>query len=145
MARRRFTARNKSYAHIEGLEDYLRDLGVAKHNIERAEQQFAKIAAATVATRAKEMARAEGPLPALASQEVDVVGPGTVAYGGKGYSMGAEFGALQYKQFEMWRGNKDDAGYFFWPAIREFRDDDMLNAWVEEVWKVIKPLFPDAS
>lgn len=143
--RRRHTARNKTYAHIDGLEEFLRDTGVAAEHIKRAETIFAKVAAATVATRAKEIARTEGRLATRASEEVEVVGPGTVAYGGKGYSMGAEFGALQYKQFEMWRGNQDDAGYFFWPAIREFRDEDMINAWVHEVWKVIKPLFPESS
>lgn len=143
--RRRFTSRNKSYAHIEGLKDFLKDMGVAEANIRDAEKVFATIAASTVEQRAKDMAVAEGRLPGLASQEVKVAGPGTVVYGGKGYSMGAEFGALQYKQFEAWRGNKDEAGYFFWPAIREFRDEDMLNLWVDEVWKVIKPMFPDVS
>jgi hypothetical protein len=32
---------------------------------------------------------------------------------------GAEFGADRYTQFLPWRGNKEGAGYFLWPAIRD--------------------------
>lgn len=137
-------AANKSYAHIDGLRDFLKDVGVAKHEMVQAEQLFAAIAASTVVTRAKEIARTEGKLATKASADVKVAGPGAVSFGGQGFSFGAEFGALQYEQFKIWRGNQDDAGYFFWPAIREFRDEDMLNLWVEEVWKAIKPAFPDS-
>lgn len=60
-----------------------------------------------------------------------------VAIGGPAYPMagGAEFGAGQdrlrdrrtgqyvgYRQFEPWRGNSTDAGYFLYPAIRQDAD-----------------------
>lgn len=43
-----------------------------------------------------------------------------VAGGGARYPMfgGAEFGSIRYKQFKPWRGNKSNAGYFLYPAIR---------------------------
>lgn len=43
-----------------------------------------------------------------------------VGFGGPAYPFagGAEFGALQYKQFQPWRGNGSDAGYFVYPTIR---------------------------
>lgn len=47
-----------------------------------------------------------------------------VALGGPGYPMaaGAEFGSYRYKQFQPWRGNGSDAGYFLYPAIRQDAD-----------------------
>jgi hypothetical protein len=135
--------RNKSYAHIEGMKDFLRDLGVAERHWAVAEKVFLATAATTVVQRARDIAKSEGRLAIKSSRDVRTGGLGVVVYGGQGYSMGAEFGALQYKQFEMWRGNRDDAGYFLWPAIREFRDEEMLNLWAKEVWMAIKPAFPD--
>lgn len=35
------------------------------------------------------------------------------------YAFGAEFGALQYPQFKPWTGSGPEAGYFFYPTIRE--------------------------
>lgn len=61
-----------------------------------------------------------------------------VSFGGPGFPMagGAEFGALQneirgrrtgpyvgYRQFEPWRGNQMDAGYFVYPTIRASADE----------------------
>lgn len=46
------------------------------------------------------------------------------------FAFGAEYGAKKYPQFQPWRGNQFDAndwgggiGYFFFPAIRESRDE----------------------
>lgn len=65
------------------------------------------------------------------------VGFAGVSFGGPGYEMagGAEFGAahdsprqrkggtyLGYNQFEPWRGNSSDAGYFVYPSIRHDSD-----------------------
>ncbi len=51
-----------------------------------------------------------------------------VSFGGAAYPMagGAEFGSLRYKQFQPWRGNGSDAGYFVYPAIRQ--DADQIEA-----------------
>jgi hypothetical protein len=130
-----------SYATIEGLQDFLKDLGVIPSQMKRAEHVFQTIAAATVFTTAKQMAVETGPQQAHFAVTLRQMGSGTVAYGGMPGAMGAEFGALVYQQFPTWRGNKDEAGYFFWPAIREFRDQDMLDLWVREVWTVVQDLF----
>jgi len=47
-----------------------------------------------------------------------------VSFGGAGYPMaaGAEFGAYRFKQFQPWRGNDENAGYFVYPAIRQDAD-----------------------
>jgi len=138
--RSRGTKRNQ-YATIEGLQDFLKDMGVLPAHMARAEKVFQTIAAATVYTTAKQLAVQEGPQQAKFAQTLRQMGGGTVAYGGMPGAMGAEFGAIVYAQFPEWRGNKQDAGYFFWPAIREFRDEDMINLWVREVWAVVQDLF----
>lgn len=128
-------------ATIEGLQDFLKDMGVLPSQMQRAEKIFQTIAAATVYTTAKQLAIQEGPQQALFSQTLRQAGGGTVAYGGKPGAMGAEFGSYNFKQFPIWRGNRENAGYFFWPAIREFRDEDMINVWAREVWTVVQGLF----
>lgn len=131
----------KAYVTFEGLRDFLKDLGAAENALDDAERVFKTLAAQTVVARAKDIARGVGRQQVRAAQDVRVAGPGTVSYGGKPWSFGAEFGAIVYHQFPMWRGNKDDAGYFFWPAIREFRDETMLELWVKEVWEQVADLF----
>lgn len=138
MARR---SNKKTYATIDGLQGFLKDVGVIPSQMKRAESVFQSIAAVTVVTTAKEFAANYGQQQAKYAQTLKAMGNGTVAYGGEPGSMGAEFGAIIFKQFPEWRGNKDDAGYFFWPAIREFRDEDMINLWVRQVWEVVKDLF----
>lgn len=134
-------SKKTQYAKIEGLQGFLKDMGVIPSHMARAEQVFETIAAATVLTTAKQLARAEGPQQVKYAETLKQMGRGMVAYGGQPGAMGAEFGSYVWGQFPEWRGNKQDAGYFFWPAIREFRDDDMLNLWVREVWTVVEGLF----
>lgn len=131
----------KSYARMDGLQDFLRDMGVMPAQIKRAEQVFETLAASTVYAAAKQLATEVGPQQVLYGQTLRQTGNGTVTYGGVPGAMGAEFGSIVYGQFPEWRGNKQDAGYFFWPAIREFRDEDMLNLWARQVWEVVKDLF----
>lgn len=140
MAERRSSSK-KSYARIEGLQDFLKDMGVIPSEMARAERVFQTLAAATVVTTAKRFAAQEGRQQSRAAQTLTQLGHGTVSYGGTPWAMGAEFGSILYGQFPEWRGNKDDAGYFFWPAIRNFRDADMLDLWVREVWEVVEGLF----
>lgn len=135
--------RNKSTLQVKGLSEFIRDLDVLPGQMKAAERIFEATAAMTVAARAKALARSGDSIQASSAADIRVGGHGTVVYGGQGYSMGAEFGAYRYKQFKTWRGNQDDAGYFLWPSIRQFRDDDMLNDWAKEVWRAIKPVFPN--
>lgn len=138
-------SRRKSFAHIEGLEEFIRDAGVAERNMKDAEKVFMAVAATTVAEGARQMGREQGGVAEKAATDVRVAALGTVAYGGEAYSFGAEFGAIQWKQFDEWRGNGTDAGYFFWPAIREFRDEKMLDQWVKHVWENVKFAFPESK
>jgi len=128
-------------ATIEGLQGFLKDMGVIPSQMARAEKVFQTLAAATVYATAKQNAIETGPQAVHFGVTLKQTGGGTVSYGGMPGAMGAEFGSYVYGQFPAWRGNKQDAGYFFWPAIREFRDEDMINLWVREVWTVVQDLF----
>jgi hypothetical protein len=141
MANRRSRSGRKQFATIEGLEDFLKDMGVIPSEMARATKVFQSIAAATVYTTAKELASQTGAQQVKYGATLRQMGGGTVSYGGTPGAMGAEFGSILYGQFPDWRGNKEDAGYFFWPAIREFRDEDMINLWVKQVWEVVQDLF----
>lgn len=139
MARRSRT----SSTELIGLRELLRGLDYAEKHWKEAEQAFFEIAVQSIIERARATARSEGRLEAKAAEDLKRGGAGVVVYGGQGYSRGAEFGSYQYKQFETWRGNGDDAGYFLWPTIREFRDEDFINQYAENVLSILKKAFPD--
>lgn len=127
--------------YIEGFEDWLKDLGVTPRNVKLAQKAFLTVAAATVMNWAKDNARAEGGVAEKSAKDVRTGGAGVVRFGGKPYNMGAEFGSYAYRQFETFRGNGDDAGYFLWPAIRRFRDKEMMNTWLHETWSALSEAF----
>lgn len=129
--------------HVEGLPAFIRSLRLSPHGIRIAERLFRSEAAHTVRRWAQENAREQGGVAAKAADEIRVVGPGVVAFGGKPYDMGAEFGSFQYHQFERWRGKGDDAGYFLWPAIRKFRDTALAKLWMSDVEPALKDAFND--
>lgn len=129
---------------VQGLSDFVRDLGMIPSQVAAAERIFGAVSARSVVERARQQALSGSRIQVRSAGDV-IVGSAanTVMYGGKPWNMGAEFGAIQYPQFEPWRGNKDEAGYFLWPAIREFRDEDMLEQWVRIVYEQISKAFSD--
>lgn len=62
-----------------------------------------------------------------------------VSFGGSAYpfASGAEFGAYRYKQFQPWRGNGSDAGYFVYPAIRQDADQ-IESTYVERIDDILR-------
>lgn len=129
---------------VQGLEDFVRDLGMIPSQIAAAERVFGAVSARSIVERARQQALSGSSIQVKAAADI-LVGStaNTVVYGGKPWSMGAEFGAVQYPQFKPWRGNKDEAGYFLWPTIREFRNEDMLEQWVRIVYAQISKAFSD--
>lgn len=130
-----------TYVHVEGLDEFLRELNSSPTKIRRAESAYLRAAAQAVRTKAQLNAYAEGGVAAKSAEDIRIGGIGQVAYGGKPYNFGAEFGSYQYAQFERWRGKGDEAGYFLWPAIREFRDRDMAHLWLKQVWAAFADAF----
>ena len=127
----------------EGFKEFSKDLSrLTGLDMPQAEKVFKNLAASAIVRRAVTMAISQGGVAAKSADDIRVGGPGVVVYGGNAYNFGAEFGAYRYKQFETWRGNKDDAGYFLWPAVREYRDRKMLAEWWETMRPGIKKAFP---
>ena len=72
------------------------------------------------------------------------------------YFGGAEFGAMRnqtrtgpsgrtyqgYNQFQEWRGNGSDAGYFLYPAIRDL-SEPIVNIYGDYLEQITKKAFPD--
>lgn len=76
-----------------------------------------------VAEDARAAARSLGGVAAKTAPSIQAKGytqSAGVALGGPGYEFagGAEFGSIRFKQFQPWRGNGSDAGYFVYPSIR---------------------------
>lgn len=147
MATRRKRPSNKNrvtQVEAEGFKEFSRDLSrLTGLDIPTAEKVFRGLASVYIVKRAIASAISQGGVAAKSSSDIRVGGPGVVIYGGSAYSFGAEFGAYRYKQFKEWRGNKDDAGYFLWPTVREYRDKRMLNDWWESMRPGIQRAFPD--
>jgi hypothetical protein len=132
------------YVAAPGLDEFIHDLGLAPERMHKAEILFERAAANTLVQRAKEMAIAEGSTAKHSAKDIKRSGTAAV-FGGEPYDFGAEFGAIVYKQFRPWTGNGDDAGYFFYPAVRTFRDEDMVRVWEETVWEAIKEPFSEGG
>lgn len=71
-----------------------------------------------------------------------------VRLGGRPFDLGAEFGAVRgilrqtgrgvvtgWNQFEAWKGNGGDAGYFLYPAIRS-KVPELMETYGDEVEKI---------
>lgn len=127
--------------YIEGLDDFVRDLGVTPGRVKAAEKAFLQLAATRVMVWAREGARGLGGAAGKSAKDIKTGRLGEVKYGGKPYNLGAEFGSYQYKQFDTWRGSGEDSGYFLWPAIRRFRDNAMLDLWLQESWSALSDAF----
>ncbi len=125
---------------VEGLDTFIRDLDLAPAQMKSADRLFRNYAAIQVLQMARAKADEEGSVAAKAKDDLKVTGVGRIRYGGRPYDMGAEFGSYAYKQFQRWRGNADDAGYFFWPAVREYRDKAMTEDWIDTFWRQVKAL-----
>lgn len=58
---------------------------------------------------------------------------------------GAEFGALAYRQFPIWRGNQwtsDSVGYAVFPTIRE-SEDEIADEYGDRVMDAMRVAFPE--
>lgn len=136
-------SRSSFRVEAEGFKEFSKDLSrLTGLDIITAEKVFKNLAAANIVRRAVAAAISQGGIAARSAEDIHRAGPGVVVYGGNGYSMGAEFGSYRYKQFELWRGNKDDAGYFLWPTVREYRNKKMLDDWWKQMRPGIKKAFP---
>ena len=108
-----------------GDRQLLRELG--NLNREVAEQVIDRARGKARTPQERKAAAQLKPVRSQAAARVSMVG---------GYVLGAEFGAKRYRQFRPWQGNKMEAGYFLFPAIREMRGaiEDAYMAEIERVF-----------
>ena len=97
-----------------------------------------------VVDEAGKRARAIGAMQAKAAESLTAnraQSKATVSIGGSRYAfaLGAEFGSVQFPQFEQWRGQE---GYWLWPAIRGLHDQ-IVGAYGDELTKLTAEAFPD--
>lgn len=127
---------------VDGLAELRRTLKDFNPEMQKELRKANRSVATLVAKDARAAAVALGGVAAHVAPSVKAsagIASAGVALGGIGFEMaaGAEFGAGQdklrnrrtgqyvgYRQFEPWRGNSSDAGYFLYPAIR--RDADRV-------------------
>lgn len=133
---------------IQGLRELTQALRQVDTELPKALREASVEAAELVATdargRASSMhgaARKTAPsIKAMGTQRQAVV---RLGHGGRyPFALGAEFGALQYKQFPAWTGNGMDAGYFFFPAIRD-NTDKVVELMADRLERVTRHAFPE--
>ena len=130
---------------IRDFDQWLRDIGIASNRLHATQKGFSNKAAETIVRWAKADAMAAGGVHAKSAKDIRTGGPGEVKYGGQPYNIGAEYGSYRYQQFDTWRGNGEDAGYFLWPAIRRFRDKEMTDLWQRQAWEAVRSVFVGSS
>lgn len=127
---------------VEGLAELSKSLRVLDKSLQRELRAAGKDVATKVAGLAKARAYALGGVAAKTAPSIKPsagVTSAGVAFGGDAYPFagGAEFGSGRYRQFDPWRGNGSDAGYFVYPAIRSSADE-IEETYSEHVDDLIK-------
>ena len=123
-----------SGVRVDGIAELHRALKRLDPELEKELKRANKSIAQFVADDARAAAYTLGSVAAKVAPSIKAnAGSGWagISLGGSAYPMagGAEFGSYRYHQFQPWRGNSSDAGYFMYPAIRQDADR------IETEWK----------
>ena len=136
---------------IEGLQQLSRDLKAIDPKLGKELQKVNKAAVETAAKAARSAysglhrqrsGKGVKSIRALASQTRAQVALGSSS---APYMLGQEFGSHQgphKQQFPGYRGNGSEAGYFFYPAIRD-EAEKLTETYTKALDHLIKPVFPD--
>jgi hypothetical protein len=146
---------------VEGLRQFMRGLRQAPERLDKDIRKEFREIAATVRDRARAAAWGRrsavggGPKRVRSMQSwrdlVNTIRSGSnpepyVALGSDRvpWVLGHEFGSGRYPQFPPWRGNKADAGYFFYPAVRA-ETQNVVERMAEVVDRVLSEAYPEQS
>lgn len=145
---------------VEGLRELNKALRALGPDMQKKLGAASRSVAEFVASDARSAALRLGGVAAKVAPSIKGVGGARsagVAFGGARYPMaaGAEFGAgqdlhrrrssgayLGFNQFEPWRGNGKDAGYFVYPSIRQDADR-IVTEYGKAIDDLLKEAFPD--
>lgn len=138
---------------IEGLRQFVKALNAVgdkyPDELKKANYELASAVKEAASLRAK----ARGGVAAKAANSLRAnrgANAATISGGGARYPFfyGAEFGALRYRQFKVWRGNQWMAwdggpGYFLHPAIRE-EARELIDNYMKRLEELHAEAFPDS-
>lgn len=115
---------------VEGLRELNKGLRAMGPEAQKELKAVNRKVAELVAADSRAAALSLGGVAAKAAPSIRVSASASgagIGFGGPRYPFagGAEFGALNFKQFKPWRGNDSSAGYFVYPSIR--RDADQIE------------------
>lgn len=145
---------------ISGLRELNKALKDLPGDLEKELPKTSKRVAGFVADDAHSNALSLGGVAAKVAPSIKAVGGAKsagVGFGGAAYPMGggAEFGAgrdtqrtrssgtyIGFRQFQEWRGNDSNAGYFVYPSIRS-NSDRIVEEYTQSVDDLLKKAFPD--
>ena len=132
---------------VDGLRELNKALKAIGPEAQKDLKDASRKVASFVAADAAAAARTIGGVAAHVAPSIRPVGGvngAGVSMGGPAYPMagGAEFGSIRYKQFQPWRGNSSDAGYFLYPAIRDDLDR-IVTEFTDAVDDIIQRRFPE--
>ena len=119
--------RGDSFIGVEDLDKIAKALKQIDPSLTKRLRLAGKAAADEVVPKARSKASSLGSTAAHVAPSIKASAGAQfagIAVGGGAYPMGpgAEFGGRgrpTTQQFQPWRGNGEDAGYFMWPTIRE--------------------------
>ena len=148
--------------YTRGIKELQRELRRADKRLPRRLRAAFATAAEIFAEDARRRANALGGVAAKVAPSIRAAGEqrrAKIRFGGARYPMagGAEFGAIQniprrtargtvrgWNQFQPWRGNSTDAGYFLFPSIRDDQNRErFLDELDDALDDVLSEPFPD--
>ena len=144
------TNRSSFSYQVDGLRELVRDLKTEPERLDKELRKRFKEVAEDVRDEARSRAAGRSS-PRPGSRVVNTIRASSgsadarVSIGSPSvpWAMGHEFGSLRYRQFPSWRGSAADAGWFFWPAIREAKEEDIPNAIDAIITEFARRAFPD--
>lgn len=131
---------------VEGIAQLSRALKAIDPELQKGLRGTNKDVASFVADHARGKAQSLGSVAAKTAPSISAVAgvrSAGVGFGGSAYPFagGAEFGSVRYTQFQPWRGNGPEAGYFVYPTIRD-DENEIVERYAEMIDGILREHFP---
>jgi hypothetical protein len=141
------TVQRGASTRVIGLKSFVAELKAVSPEFARELSAVHREIARMIRDESKSAAGALGSTAAHVAPSIRATGTqksAAVTLGGDDFpmAMGAEFGSIRFHQFQAWRGNDADAGYFVYPTIRAHADD-IERMIMDGFTRVADHAFPD--
>lgn len=130
---------------VHGLKELQR--AIRRTNLEQDLKAGHRAVSTDIVAAARARATGQGSVAAKSAQAITAgatARAATINLGSNKYpfALGAEFGAVRFKQFKPWRGSGEGAGYFLYPTIRE-RRAETIREYEKLIDRILRPIAPD--